>query len=1611
MSYACKITPDAPNGKPSKLFKDIMSRVHDREAAKKLWGFTQTELFKDEFADLLTDENGEVTYEELNRVLSVDSQFDEINKDNSRAISMGLIDNQGRAARFGRTEDAIRRANEFNRESSSRVAVPVNNEDGTASTEVRDSTASNIAQAEEAKANLDLNNALISLLHNVGFDIEFVDDATYNGVFNPLNAKENANSLKTVIRVSKGGKGQEAIPEEVGHLVIAGLKDHQLKKRIDDAFTPDIVKAVLGDKYNAYYNKYKNGKMSVEERLREEAEGKVLAAIMKGQAPQLNQKNEEQLLTVDRSDYTDEFRRLQESSKRFVNGNAPTVFNKGYRRVDDRFRRVLGGLYEELLSRGNRGRNHKWAALTGHENQFLFSKVNSELFHDIFEVNKTYIENGELVDLHTVEEYNNATCYLSNDGLCGFAITLDGNLISVFSLNPSTKKGFLTAIGNYIKTQGAVRLDAFASDKQNLEEIYKNKFGFKVAARMDYDSQYEGDSEIGRNHGNPDVVFMVNNPKSVEERHFDDYDEAVEYQKSVARGRASEQSKNAILKLGRRLWNWSEGMFSQMDERDVDAAITNVQNALQPVADMIRDGSIAPILDREQILKHEEMYDLNEKTEKTLDIVQDGETLLSKKLYILQNTQTAEDTKDLRRTIAKVREDIDNSRYAIGCYRVLTDIGKDVTRLMREAGSMGRLYNNTTDLATISAQADLVSRMRTAVTAYTSYLETLSELPQLVERDEVQFDKDWAKQIADTADQYIKQLNTLKKDIRQYRFAVLKQLVSLYYGDYGKMPEGLSEEEKAKWESVDMVLSQAQNDISWWDTNLFSAGDSRNPLINVLHKIVVDQQAKRNNKINKYCALMQEADAKLRRAGYSNEFIYQTDENGIATGFYAAPVDMARYKREREEFVASLKQDEDMDFYEIQRRINEWEAEHTEEKKVGKPLPDGSYRTEMLPKESIYGVPNFQQGWSQEQKDYYNAIIDMKAEMDLLLPESMRNIYNAPQVRKSTTQMFDKSGRGAIGTLWQKWRQRFSIVDDNPDYGENAKEKVLLDFEGKPIKRVPAYYINMLDDMRDLSTDGTHAMFNYIAMAVNHSEMGQLAGAMRLMQEHAKEDYEVKMTNGGKPIVDMFQAMGRKYVRDYVKTGEGTNTVKAICNYIDRQFFNETKEKLGKAQILGTEKTVDKDSIFNIFMHLSSVGRMGLNVLSGITNITQGKTQILGEAVAGRYFDIKDMAWSEKEYGKLLIDYMGQFNAADRHDKMYMLINQFNASEDFFRDMMDKDFNKSAFKRVLGRGNIYFLNTMGEHYLHTSGMLMTLHHEKVKRQSDGKVVSLYDVIKQVHDENGWHLELDDDIEFLDKNKPFLLKFGFEEGHPAIVKKSDRDKLFIALSQYINKINADMHGGYSEAEKGNANQKAIWRAILQFRQWMFGMYNKLYAGSYYDATMNITREGGYRSLLKFAWGMLHDMKNMSIKMAFEKNRMTREQWANSKVALTNAGMFIMLAIMCSLTAGWKDDDKRGTRMLAYSLNRLKLETGALSIIWPPTFFRNILTLVQSPAAGVRMIEDLSDVFDPLAAFHEVQSGRFKGWNRALKNIYVSTPLYNIQKPIDMKDYNYMFNIFN
>ena len=228
-------------------------------------------------------------------------------------------------------------------------------------------------------------------------------------------------------------------------------------------------------------------------------------------------------------EYTDDFRRVQASSRK-LSQEEISEYHRSHRLLDGSDRGLLSRVFGRQLASGRDRSWHDQRTLIDPVHQTpiqILENVDGQLFHDIFEIVRNYLPNGELVDLH--ENYDNATCYLAADGLSGFAVEDNGNLISVFNLNP--KRKFLRTITDYVTECGATHLDGYNSPEQPLAKIYQKTLGWQVASLMDYNMEFDHD-DIAANHDAPQVAFMVNSSQDVETKSFDkdSYDEAEAYQ-------------------------------------------------------------------------------------------------------------------------------------------------------------------------------------------------------------------------------------------------------------------------------------------------------------------------------------------------------------------------------------------------------------------------------------------------------------------------------------------------------------------------------------------------------------------------------------------------------------------------------------------------------------------------------------------------------------------------------------------------------------------------------------------------------------------------------------------------------------------------------------------------------------------------------------------------------------------------------------------------------------------------------------------------------------------------------------------------------------------------
>lgn len=1352
---SCELVPSI-RGHKSKLFQDLLNHTKNRELTKQLWAVAQSRELLKNLGDLERDSNGEVTYDSLKRALNINELIEKSQVGYSDAMSLGLLDGNNHSIEYDSADTLMRKAIEYNDTHDNFVAiVSQKGNKFVATIETRD--LDNLGEARKIKFKSALNNKLLSLINSLGFDISFSTDSKLQNVFNPLNAETNATSLKNVIRVSKGQLGEEAVPEEVSHLIIAGLKNHALYNRIASFYTPEMVKAVLGEQYDTYYELYKDGNIDVEEYLKDEAIGKVLAEMLKG-----------------------------------------------------------------------------------------------------------------------------------------------------------------------------------------------------------------------------------------------------------------EREKTTLFE---RLWNVAKTLFKEGSVEEIEKAIRDAWSATESLSTIVNDNpeQLRTILNNRDVMKARAFYQIVEQVDRLKEIAEQGEALLSKRLSLVRMGEADSiETSFSREAIMSARALLNKKQYAAACYSILDEIARQMTDIKETNDIVGVIRDDEdVDLERVNKAARQLLRVEQFNHAYTDYINTLQAIGTLVESGEVDLTEEDAEDIMGVASKVASAQNYLTQTIVPLRFNILKNLLTLFYGKEQLLN---MRTDKAEAMSVEALLKQAENDIGAIDAFICSLGESRSPILSVVHEMVVRRQAARDRKLNDHVQYIQSITKRLNDAGYKTDFVYERDEEGIPTGFYIGPYQISKWYKDRDaeaKRLASL----GLEDWRVKAQMKSWEASHM------KTIIDEDNNQVIIPYfkgkdgNNIYESKSLDK-LTDAQREYYEAIINLKKMQDEKLPlagDLLFRTWMAPQMRADILDTIDFSNPlKSLEKYWAKLKSNFEKNEDTEEYGEtvlsyddNGVKYRVTDFQGKPIKRVPVYFTHMLKDLSVLNTDASQSMIAYIAMAENYVEMSKIADALILLNNYMKEDFTVKEKQGGKNIMSKFKAYEQEYISPVVIEGAKTRISKQLDEYLDRILFGIKQVDDGEIKIGNTYVSVNQlESVFKNYV--SKLG-IGLNVFSGLSNVTMGEAQMGLEAAAGQYFNFKELLWAHKEYDTLLPHLLGNLNTIQKTDKLSLLVNAFNGTEDFFRESKEKSYKKSAFRRIIGNSGWFFLQTAGEHKLHVTGMLAMLKHIK---GTDGK--SFYDSIKVDHDERTGEYGLSfNDFTIEMKGQPYL---KFMEKYAIDGKVTVGDSNQEALNQfienlnvYVNRVNAGMHGGYSDAEKGNINRTFLGRMLMQFRQWMPATYGKRFSRSYYDPIMQKTTEGYYVSYGRFLKELFLDAKRGEIAYKLHWNELSEEEKANVKRARSELLLFLALNVFARLTSGWKDKDRPWlVKMAKYQIERLKMETGAM-IPWV-TMPENFMQILNSPMAGTSAIQDVLDLFEIHHMFDVIEQGRYEGWTIWERDLLQALPYRNLVKAFDLKDENYIFNLF-
>lgn len=912
--------------------------------------------------------------------------------------------------------------------------------------------------------------------------------------------------------------------------------------------------------------------------------------------------------------------------------------------------------------------------------------------------------------------------------------------------------------------------------------------------------------------------------------------------------------------------------------------------------------------------------------------------------------------------------------------------------------------------------------------SYLNALNTISSLSK-VEAAKLGITPRSLEVLSNSAAVIVREFNDNARQFDKYKFRIIKQLFRLVLDQDLDKALYVRKDKKGNIVpyTIDMILAEAERDISHTDKWLASFADTSDTLLSLIAKVIKTIKDTGDMQLNdEIIPEIIAANNALRKAGVtSTAFMLETYElegvNGkkYTTTKIISDIDWLKYNN------AMLKEFKKIDDRKISksRKVelkkiwieenNDLDYENHEYtpklyNKDGKPLyiKDEGKRIKDTLNEAQYAY--YQKMMSEGDPE--NGIEPgLKRRMDKLLPASSRRTFRPIYMRDDLTEILldaTKNGKTKAKEIWGNIQDMFIRRRDEDTFGNQiAREKVDIDESVR--ETLPIYFTTPLEDRTRLTKDFTSAMIAYSAMCVNFASLDQGLEALELARTVVKERKVV--TKNGNVVVTAFEKMVGFKGKTKTVSQEDAKEHNRIAATIDAQYASIIygKRRKDEGTVFGTK--IDKAKLLDFIKYYVTLSGLGLNLFSGISNAVMGKFQFFLEQIAGEFFNAKNGSIAKGRYWYLVWPYLAEYSSTNKMSTLGLLINKFDALDDYHASLRKRGYYNNNVGRVCDVDLVLFNQTAGEHYLHCITMLAILDAQKCKiidpktgqyvKDANGKdkVVSLFDAFEK-------DFITDEDGERLAARLKIKDNYVRENG-----RKID-DEYIIKVKNMIHEVNGKMHGKFNSDDRGVANQYGYLRLLMQFRQWMVAHYQRRFASPRYNANLEYDTEGFYVTMFKFTGEIMKSLAKRSFALGAIKDGYTTHQKANLVRGLTELLAFVALGIGITAAGGAKD--KKGkwmARAALYTALRLKAEVGA-SIPWV-SMYDNALTLLQSPMAALSKVDSLFDLLCFWDIWREVESGKYKGMSVYRRNALKTLPFIGaINRAIDVANEDYMFATF-
>lgn len=1049
--------------------------------------------------------------------------------------------------------------------------------------------------------------------------------------------------------------------------------------------------------------------------------------------------------------------------------------------------------------------------------------------------------------------------------------------------------------------------------------------------------------------------------------------------------------------------------FSRFNENDVVQATKDVNAIVDNIATRVLTEEVTPVeFDKEELKHSDRLFNItSDKVKNTKQIIDEIKKIELKRYNILKSK--VKDPKDYtqqqKQTLDQLQKAAEDNEELSG----LCDYLKQALDILNGLSIELRRINETDNL---QKKARILRNIRIFIDSYQHVLDLIN--PRLVQMlDEITpvkkklrsvggysiipdvdinatpEDEDPAvaakraiiQRMQDSVNSLTGCISIMNSRYKEVAKPLFIQAMKPFVGDGIVLKFG----GKKRVIKAEEIIERADKDISFFDRWLDSAADSGDYMIKVIDQMVKKQKHTARLEALDFRKRLEAIGIRAEQAGITDyEWMFEHDAEGHKTGRYIGQYRFKEWYDKKKAFWDQInkKYPNPQNLTEAQqkerkREINEWYAENTEKFTD----TDGKEQTRPAAK---YLSEEYK-ALSTAQREFYDDVMAIKKELDDKLPPHYTHQRNAVKILRDTLERAKHADGVTSGlkTLAEGIRDSFMRRSDDTEYGDKA---ALQDFDDNEVQMLPIYYTRLREGENpdDLSTDIVSTMTAYAAMACDFEQMDKIIDTLEVGRE-LMHQRKIPQRSGGKALVEKLkiglrsvdsngnpiESKEEKIENPLYKPAGTSRAEQRLDDYFKMQVYGRYMADEGT---IG--KKIDVGKFLNQINHVTVLNTFALNLLAGISNIATGSVMMNIEAAAGQFFSPSDLLKADGVYSQEVPLILFQVGLRQKTSKLALMDERFNVMQDYEREFKDTRFDRrSRFSRLMSEDRLYFLNSIGEHWMQNRTFLALCMSTKVK-DADGTEMNLWDAYEVVpvdpaHPDRGSKVQLKEGITKMDGSA-----FTVDDEY--------------AITRKAAAINQHMHGIYNQIDKSAIQQFGVGRLAITFRKYIKPSLNKRFGSDQWNFDLGVETEGYYRTAGKFLQNLAKDLKKGELNIMASWDKLEDEEKQNIHRAFAEVGQFIAIAAILAL-AGWGDDEKNRPwylRMLEYQTRRLYTEIGAF--VPGPQMLSEGLRILKSPMAATNVVERTLDLVN-LLDYHNyetfvgdeaiIRTGRFKGHSKA------------------------------